>query len=110
MTTMAPPSSAPTSPTARSTKSIILVSSMSLNVGGARGGYLRAVTELLLNAQLGGPADELRLRADAELAVDAGEVAFHRAPAQIQVTRDLGRGLAAGGEQSHLAFAAAERI
>src|SRR5689334_4907097 len=83
---------------------------MPVNVGGVGRGYLRSDTELRLDAELGGPTDQLRLRADAELAIDIDEVAFHRALAQVQVARDLGRGLAAGSELRNLAFAAAESV
>src|SRR3954469_9768636 len=103
MTTMAPPSTAPTSPTALSTNSISLVSfiapspirSTSMNVRMRRGKYLRRDTGLRSDSELGGPADQLGLRGDAELGGDRREVALDRALAQVEVVGDLDRRLTA---------------
>src|SRR6478735_703906 len=64
----------------------------------------------LLDSELGGPAHQFRLRTDLELFVDVDEVTLHGALAHTELAGDRAGRLAAGGEQSHLAFASAQRI
>src|SRR4051812_35663712 len=101
---MAPPSTAPTSPTARPTNSVILVSSMAVSLRpqeqvlsmreptARRDGippYRYGIPAVVLDSELGGSADEFGLGADAELGVDGHQVTLDRALAHEQPLGDF---------------------
>src|SRR3954451_21947505 len=81
-----------------------------LNLGMSIRRYVRTDTEIRLDAELGRPANQFGLRLDAELDVDGGQVALHRALAEEQPLGDLRCGLPAGGEQGDLALPPAQRV
>src|SRR3954465_14788702 len=82
-----------------------------MNLGRTRRRYVRTPTEVRRSdAELGRPADQLRLRLDPELRVDGREVALHRALAEEQALGDLGRRLSTGGQQGDLPLPPAEGV